>query len=104
MRMFVCGFGEIVRRGHSVVLQGHGRYGQSHLGYLDSHECDTAYHYVVAKRKSEHLPGCPSRSSVWAFLCKHIGRLTLTGQFTASKLDGSLLEKIIEEDQRRNRQ
>jgi hypothetical protein len=71
-----------------------------HLGYLDSCEYDAAYHYVLAKRKAERLPGMPIRPSVWDYLCKQIGGLM--NQSARRKGKSSLLEKIIEEDERRN--
>jgi hypothetical protein len=72
-----------------------------HLGYLDSHEYDAAYRYVLAKRKAERLPGMPIRPSVWAYLCKQIGGLM--NQSVRRNRKSSLLEKLIEEDERRNR-
>jgi len=100
LTMFVCGFGEIVRCGYSVVHKRYGQYVNTHLGYLDSREYDAAYRYVLAKRQAERLPGMPIRPSVWAFLCNQIGRLTK--QAARYNRDTSLLEKIIEEDERRN--
>ena len=101
LTMFVCGFGEIVRCGHSVVRNGHGQYVKTHLGYLNSREYDAAYRYVLTKRKERQLPVAPPRPSVWAYLSKQIGRLTK--QSTANKSNSCLLDRIIEEDERRNR-
>jgi hypothetical protein len=101
LTMFVCGFGEIVRCGYSVVHKRYGQYVNMHLGYLDSREYDAANRYVLAKRKVERLPGMPIRPSVWAYLCKQIGGLM--NQSAWRNRNSSLLEKIIEEDERRNR-
>lgn len=101
LTMFVCGFGEIVRRGRSFVRSGRGQYVKTHLGYLDSRECDTAYRYVLTKRKERQLPGAPPRFSILAYVSQQISRLTKKSVTIQGKK--GLLEKIIEEDERRNR-
>jgi hypothetical protein len=101
LAMFVCGFGEIVRCGHSLVRSGHGQYVKTHLGYLESFEIDAAYRYVLTKRKERRLPVAPPRPSVLAYLREQIGRLTK--QSSANKGNSSLLAKVIEESERRNR-
>ena len=102
LTMFVCGFGEIVRRGHSAVRRCHGQYVNTHLGYLGSDEYERAYRYVLAKRAAEHLPGLPKRASVLTYLRKQFGRLaTPSGRSTPGS---NLLEKVIKETERQRPQ
>jgi hypothetical protein len=100
LTMFVCGFGEIIRGGDSVVRKRNGLHVNMHLGYLDNRECDEAYRYVLAKREAERLPGMPIRPPACAYLRKQIGRLMNP---PSANRNSSLLEKIVEEDDRRNR-
>jgi hypothetical protein len=96
--MFVCGFGEIVRRGHTVIRRGHDRYVSTHLGYLDSDEYEKAYRYVLAKRAAEHLPGVPKRTPILTYIRKRLNRLVApSGRSTANS---KLLEKVIKETER----
>jgi hypothetical protein len=56
LAMFVCGFGELVLRGHSHVHHYGGRGSRVHLGYLSSGDYRQAHDYVLAKRAAEGLP------------------------------------------------
>jgi hypothetical protein len=101
LSMFVCGFGEIVRRGRPVVRRSHGQYVNTHLGYLDSRECDAAFRYVLEKRRTEQLPGIPIRPSFWTGLSNLVSRLAKPPFRSGG--GQTLLEKVVEETERRKR-
>lgn len=104
LAMFVCGFGEIVQRGHSVVKRSGGRLTSIHLGYLPSDEYESAHRYVLAKRVAAHLPGTPKpkKKSLMTDLRKWFkDRLTPFKKATASS---NLLKQVIKntDSQRRH--
>lgn len=101
MTMFVCGFGELVRRGQSVVHHSHGQFVSTHLGYWCQADYERAHRYVLARRAAAHLPGLPHPSSFWISLRKKFnGLLTRSGP---SKPPGTLLDKVIHETERQRR-
>jgi hypothetical protein len=55
--MFVCGFGNLVRAGRTFVRRTERGYLRTHLGYLTPGEYSYAYHWVIAQRCTERLPG-----------------------------------------------
>jgi hypothetical protein len=59
LAMFVCGFGELVLRGHAHVQRYGGGGTRVHLGYLGSDEYRRVYDYVLAKRVAGGLPAHP---------------------------------------------
>jgi hypothetical protein len=101
LTMFVCGFGEVVRRGHSIVSRSRGHYVSTHLGYLRSDEYEAAYRYVLAKRVADHLPGAPERTSVFTKVRKQLSRLGTP--FMGTTPGSRLLEKVIKETERKKR-
>lgn len=100
LTMFVCGFGDIVRQGRSFVRSNRGQYVSAHWGYLNGVECDMAYRYVLDRRQGRQLPGAPPTFSVFAYLSRVSRLMTKSGTPSGGK---SLLDKIIEEDERRDR-
>jgi hypothetical protein len=59
---FICGFGDLVLRGHSRI--GHSRIRPTrgsgahyHFGYLSSHNYQEAHAYVLSLREAQKLPG-----------------------------------------------
>ncbi|WP_437725636.1 hypothetical protein [Sorangium sp. So ce861] len=63
LAMFVCGFGELVLRGHSQVHRYGSRRDRVHLGYLSSHDYQQAYDHVLAKRVALGLPAHSRRGA-----------------------------------------
>jgi hypothetical protein len=57
--MFICGFGEIALAGKDCVRRSgqNGGYVSSHLGYLQDAEYQYAYHWVIAARACNQMPG-----------------------------------------------
>ena len=62
LAMFACGFGDLVRRGHSIVRNSRSQYASIHLGYLTPGDYKSALAYVLARRRAEKLPGLSSGS------------------------------------------
>lgn len=100
LAMFVCGFGEIVRRGHSVVRRCSGQFVSTHLGYLSSDEYEMAYRLVLAKRVAEHLPGVPERPSLLTYFRHRFGRIARPSGRSAPR--SNLLEDVIKETESRS--
>jgi tetratricopeptide (TPR) repeat protein len=65
LAMFVCGFGELVLRGHSRVRVNHGEIRSSgvHLGYLSAVEYQEAHDYVLSLRAIQGLPSRLDRAT-----------------------------------------
>jgi hypothetical protein len=55
--MFICGFGELVMNGHSVIKRTASGSTHTHFGYLDSSEYSYAYHWVISARTKNKLSG-----------------------------------------------
>lgn len=111
LAMFVCGFGDIVRRGHTTVQLTHNSSISAHLGYLNSKEYDYAYKQVLSLRTSEGLPGVPhkdwfqrkyGRVNATAIALSLIRRLMKRRRNLVDN-EELLLEQILEEAQERKR-
>ncbi len=55
--MFVCGYGELARKGYEVSRQLGSTYVRSHLGYLTPEEHEFAFEWVIAARVANGLDG-----------------------------------------------
>jgi hypothetical protein len=55
--MFVCGYGELARKGYEVSRQFGSAYIRSHLGYLKPEEHEFAFEWVIAARVANRLGG-----------------------------------------------
>src|SRR2546430_14020750 len=55
--MFVCGYGQLARKGYEVSRQFGSAYVRSHLGYLKPEEHEFAFEWVIAARVANRLGG-----------------------------------------------
>jgi hypothetical protein len=55
--MFVCGFGSLAKAGQTTIRRTDSGYLKTHLGYLKAGEYAYAYHWVIASRLGNRLPG-----------------------------------------------
>jgi hypothetical protein len=99
--MFVCGFGEIVKRGHSAVIRQPDHLVSSHLGYLNSEEYAAAYRHVLAKRTAQGLPGIPRQASIWRRLCRYWSGFG--NSRVNADVGSTLLEQAVAETERQNK-
>ena len=118
LTMFVCGFGEIVQRGHSMVRRSRSHYMTVHLGYLRANEYRMAHNYVLSRRAAERLPGVSSKvkissarehvSNFFAPLTGYVRKVFRRSSSSvqrANRSDELLLRKVLEEtERRRNRE
>ena len=98
---FVCGFGDIVQRGRSIIRHSESCYSRVHLGYLKGYEYDFAYQFVLSRRLARGLPGVrPQTNSRGAGWFWKVWQGLFRGSYGGR--DG-LLEKVLKETERRQR-
>jgi hypothetical protein len=64
LTMFIAGFGDIVKAGRTSAMQTPTGYVTTHLGYLEAHDYDFAYTWVLGARAANGLPSLPSNRSL----------------------------------------
>jgi hypothetical protein len=106
LAMFICGFGELARCGHSIFIGSKSKVG-AHIGYLTPQEYDRAFGLVLSMRRAFQLSGVEKvvsshpkprinnqRINIFKIIYKR-----LFSQDNSLRQQKQLLEKIIEKSE-----